>query len=256
MRTLRQDPGWTEPEVLTFSQHYSAVDLAFTADGERMLFCSNRPHSGGLHPQDNYDIWWSDRQRDGTWGDPRRLGSHINTDRNEFYPSLTDDGTLYFLSSRDGGRGGSDIYRSAWLDGEFGPPENLGAVINTDRNEGDAFIARDESFLVFVSSGHQRKPDEGRLFVSFRSSDGGWSEPHNLGPETDSSDYCPTVSPDGRYFFFTGTRTQFDDSSALPSYESLMAGLAKPQNGQDDVYWVAAEFVTRLRPGEGSAAMM
>jgi hypothetical protein len=255
MMTRRLDSGWTEPEILTFSERSSAVDLAFTADGDRMLFCSNRPHSGGLHPQDNYDIWWSDRRNDGSWDEPRRLGGSINTDRNEFYPSLTEDGTLYFLSSGHGGQGGSDIFRASPRGDGFGTPENLGPIINTEQSEGDAFIARDESYLIFVSSGHEREPNEGRLFVSFRS-DHGWSEPQNLGRGTATSDYCPVVSPDGRYFFFTGTRTRFDQGSAPMSYDTLLAGLAKPQNGQDDIYWVDVEFVTRLRPGAGSAAMM
>jgi hypothetical protein len=256
MMSRRQDHGWSKPEALSFSRRFSSVDLAFTPDGERMLFCSNRPRTGGLHPEDDYDIWWSDRLPDGSWGEPRHLEGEVNSDRNEFYPSLTDDGTLYFLSARDDSFGGTDVYRSQPLDGGYGEPENLGAVINTDRNEGDAFVAPDESFLIFVSSGHARRADEGRLFVSFRSGPEEWSEPANLGAGTAVSDFCPTMSPDGRYFFFTGTRTRFDAGSFTLSFESLLAGLSKPQNGQDDIYWVDAEFVTRLRPGAGSSAMM
>ena len=256
MVSRRAGVGWTQPEVVPFSRRHSAVDLAFSADGERMLFCSNRPRTGGIHPESDYDIWWAARQGDGSWSEPRHLGGTINTDRNEFYPSLTADGTLYFLSWRDGGLGGSDVYRSRLVNGDYGEPENLGPVINTDRNEGDAFIARDESFLVFVSSGHQRGSDEGRLFVSFRSGDGGWSEPRNLGSGTNPSDYCPTISPDGRFFFFTGTRTRFETGAGELSYASLLAGLPKPQNGNDDIYWVDAEFISRLRPTGSANAML
>jgi len=255
MVSRKVDPGWTEPEVVSFSRRHSAVDLAFSADGERMFFCSNRPRAGGIHPERDYDIWWTERQGDG-WGEPRHLAGGVNTDTSEFYPSLTDDGTLYFLSRREGGLGGGDIYRSRWVDGVYGEAENLGPVINTGQGEGDAFIARDESFLVFVSSGHDRGPDEGRLFVSFRSDDDQWSQPRNLGPLTDPSDYCPVLSPDGEYFFFTGTRTRFDTPASEPSYETLLAGLAKPQNGNDDIYWVDVEFIERLRPGSSAPAVM
>ena len=244
----QEEAGWSAPEVLPFARYHSAVDLAFDAAGERLYFCSNRPRVGGLHPEDDYDIWWTERGADKEWGEPRRLPDAINTPANEFYPSLTDDGTLYFLSSREGGLGGSDIYRAAKQGSSFGKPENLGPVVNTPANEGDAFISRDGSFLVFVSSGHPRLPEEGRLYISFSAGGDRWSPPINLGPDTDRSDFCPVVSPDGRYFFFTGTRTPFDRGAAVEGHRGLLDGLAKPQNGADDIYWVDAAFLERLRP--------
>ena len=30
--------------------------------------------------------------------------------------------------------------------------------------------------------------------------------------------------------------------------QPLLAGLSKPQNGQDDIYWVDASFINGLRP--------
>jgi hypothetical protein len=252
----RSGPGWTGPEVLHFARHHSAVDPALDGSGQRMFFCSNRPRVGGLHPEEDYDIWWVEREPGGSWGEPARLPDGVNSSQNEFYPSLTDDGALFFLSAREGGLGGSDIYRAQWSDGGFSDPENLGPVINTPRNEGDAFIARDGSYLVFVSSGHPRQPEEGRLFISFRADDGGWSRPSNLGPGSDRSDYCPTVSPDGRYFFFTGTRTRFDRGASVDSFNGLLDTLAKPQNGSDDIYWVDSQFLHRSRRGTAGSGMM
>ena len=72
--------------------------------------------------------------------------------------------------------------------------------------------------------------------------------PINLGSGTDRSDFCPVVSPDGRYFFFTGTRTRFDRGAAVDGHLGLLDGLSKPQNGFDDIYWVDAAFLERLRP--------
>lgn len=256
LMSRRQGSGWTDPELLPFSRLHSAVDLAFSADGDRLFYCSNRPRRGGIEPKDDYDIWWVARHDDGSWSDPRLVEGGINTGANEFYPSLTDDGTMYFLSMREGGVGGSDIYRSRLVDGEYAEAENLGPVINTPSNEGDAFVAPDESFLVFVSSGHARRPDEGRLFVSFRTPDGFWTEPSNLGSATDRSDFCPVMSPDGRFFFFTGTRTGWDRGGSEPSYGALLEALPKPQNGNDDIYWVDAEFILRLRPDPTSVAML
>jgi hypothetical protein len=251
----RTEAGWTTPEVLPFSRHHSAVDVAIDATGRRMFFCSNRPRVGGLHPEEDYDIWWTAREAGGPWGEPRRLPEPINSEHNEFFPSLSDDGTLYFSSAREGGLGGSDIYRARWIDGGFEAPENLGPVINTAGNDGEPAIARDRSHIVFFSSGHAREPDEGRLYVSFRDGEV-WSWPVNLGPLIDRSDHSPTLSPDGRYLFFTGTRTPHDRGSPIGSYGDLLEGLAKPQNGATDIYWVDVSLLRRLGPDAGVRAVM
>lgn len=90
------------------------------------------------------------------WGAPKHLDAPINTKAQEFYPSVTADGTLYFSSTREGGKGRGDIWRARLVDGRYSEPENLGEAINSQFSEGDPFIAPDESYLVFVSYG---RPD-------------------------------------------------------------------------------------------------
>ena len=88
--------------------------------------------------------------------------------------------------------------------GTFDSAENLGADINTEADEGDIYVAPDESFLIVTSD---REGGLGRadLYISMHMPDGGWSKPKNLGApiNSESSDYCPVMSADGRFFFFT-----------------------------------------------------
>ena len=81
-------------------------------------------------------------------------------------------------------------------------PENLGPAINSPQGENDVYIAPDESFIVFTSDrpGGQGEND---FYLSVWK-DGTWSQPRNLGPTINSAgtECCPSVSPDGKYFFF------------------------------------------------------
>lgn len=85
--------------------------------------------------------------------------------------------TLYFASDMPGGYGGMDLYVSyREEDGRWSMPKNLGAVINTSKNEVFPFMKGDE--LYFSSNGF---PGYGELdiLVSLRSEDG-WGAPQNL----------------------------------------------------------------------------
>jgi hypothetical protein len=67
------------------------------------------------------------------------------------------------------------------------------------------------------------------IWISFYNNDGSWTEPKNLGETINSGAdaiLCPTVSPDGKYMFFT--KLNFN-----------------PQCGY--VYWVSTDFINRLK---------
>jgi hypothetical protein len=95
----------------------------FTSDGRRVFFISNRPVGGGSVPSRWYDIWYVDRMPTGEWSDPVHLPAPVNGDTvDKWSPSVARNGNLYFGSSRPGGRGGSDIWVSRWVNGAYQPP--------------------------------------------------------------------------------------------------------------------------------------
>src|SRR5262245_63933062 len=68
------------------------------------------------------------------WSQPVNLGPVINTAFNDQHPALSKDGlSLYITSNRSGGQGADDLWVSqrASVDDAWGPPQNLGPVINT-----------------------------------------------------------------------------------------------------------------------------
>ena len=244
-----QDVGrrWTEPEVLSFSGGYEGK-FTLSPDGDTIAYSSNRPLGGSGAPRNIHHSWIIERTEAG-WGEPKNLGPLINLEKSySAYPSLSRNGNLYFFSDRGGGMGDADIWMSRFADGRYEEPENLGPSINTGLNDVDPFIAPDESYIIFC----RRDDGIGRfdLFISFRESDGSWTQAKNMGEPINStaSEICPSVSPDGKYFFFTSDRRTHKPFSERPiTYEEKIEILTGPGNGNGDIYWVDAGIIKTLQ---------
>jgi len=178
-----------------------------------------------------------------------RFPEPINTEMRELYPSESRDGYVYFFSTRSGGFGSFDIYRVALRDGEFGAPENLGASINTEENETDVCISPDGDYLVFTST---RKGGfgSGDLYVSFKTAEGGWTQAVNLGDavNTEHLEFCPSVSRDGKYLFFTSNRPKAEAIAGTSAVRDELGLTPSSERPDIDVYWVDATFIEGFRP--------
>ncbi len=192
---------WQLPELAPFSTaEYADADPAFGPDG-RFYFISNRP----VTPVDkitDYDIWYLDPP--GNWQEPHNL-SVVNTDSAEYYVSFSKSGNLYFASSRAGGFGEEDIYVSKLTHGNYSLPENLGRNVNSGLSEYDPFISSGEDILVFTASNRMDGFGNADLYVSGSNAMHEWVPAVNLGDgiNTSSREYCPYITPDGKYLFFT-----------------------------------------------------
>jgi Tol biopolymer transport system component len=198
--------NWAEPMLLPVSvTHYSDADPAFAPDG-KLYFISNRPANASDTTKD-YDIWFSSPLAGGGWSAPENLAS-VNSDSNEFYVSFSGKGHLYFASSRKGGFGEEDIYVSKWINGQYTTPANLGEAINSPKSEYDPFISTKEDLLVFTASNWDDSFGGADLYCSKPGKNNTWRQAVNLGHRinTTSRDFCPSFSPDSKYFFFSSER--------------------------------------------------
>ena len=233
----RQEEEWSRPEIASFSGEYSDLEPFFdpSSEGRRLYFASNRPLEQGGQPKD-YDLWYVDMTPQG-WGDPVNVGSPVNTEGHEFYPSVARSGALYFTGRRELSEGGEDIYRALPLESGYAEPENLGTAVNTERDEFNAFIDPDEQYILFSSFGRPDGLGGGDLYISRKNDDGEWLPAKNLGSPINSSalDYCPFVSADGTFWF--SSRRQTDDAPSA-GYDALVRKLRNPGNGAGDIYWM------------------
>ena len=234
---------WTPPEVAPFSGQYSDADPFITPDGKRFYFISSRPlertATAGARAKDDLDIWVMEMTARG-WSEPKNLGAPVNSPGNEWYPTITTSGTIYFGSDREGGKGRTDLYRSRLVNGKYVEAENLGEPFNTQFNEFEPLIAPDESFLIFMCGGRTDARGGFDLYLS-HNRNGAWSKPINLGDKINSSgnELSPTISPDGKYFFWTSTRDLTSARLEKPlTYRELSKRLSSPGNGLGDIYQI------------------
>lgn len=166
--------------------------------------------------------------------------ARVNSSGSEWYPTVAANGTIYFGSDREGGKGRTDIYRCRLADGRYTEAENLGDRINTPFNEFEALIAPDESFLILMAGGHPDGRGGFDLYISF-SREGIWTKPRNLGAKINSigNEYSPMISPDRKYFFWTSTRGFADNPlEKRLNYRELMSRLRSARNGLGDIYYI------------------
>jgi hypothetical protein len=249
------DGTWSEPEVAPFSRdsRFFNVEPHISPDGSKFLFLSTRVEDPGpeeLRSWVHEDIWVMDREEDG-WSEPYNPGPPVNSEASEFFPSMTLDGTLYFTRGLEGGQE-SYIYRSRLVEGRYQEPERLGPGVNSTRNQYNAFIAPDESYLILCTGDRDDTLGGTDYYVTFRSEDDRWSGPINMGEAANTSmdgEFSPYVSPDGRYFFFMSTRRlPLEDLPDTITWEYLKRFRQMPETGNAGIYWMDAGFIEALRP--------
>jgi len=156
-RRLSKDADWGKPINLGSTVNSPGIDVtpSISNNGLELYFASNR--SGGYGAG---DLYMSTRATtDSEWGTPMNLGPTINNSSADYCPFISSDGLALFFSSgnigpfRPGGLGRSDIWvtmRTTVLD-SWGPPVNLGPVINTSVRDLSPNISADGSTLYFGS---------------------------------------------------------------------------------------------------------
>jgi len=218
---------WTKAQPLSFTSHYTDRDFTMSPDGTKIYFGSNRPRKSGKGPQRLLDIFVTERLTETRWSEPKVVGFPVSTDANENYPSAARSGNLYFFSKHDDGIGKCEIYVSCFQSGRYQPAECLDQAVNSAKNDWDAFIAPDESYIIFSSQNRDDTIGGQDLYISYRTSGGLWTKAKNMGPRinSESGEICPSVSLNSRYLFFTSRR-----------------------RGNADIFWIDAKIIDELKP--------
>ena len=211
---------WTDAEPLLVHDTYSFNDPMLSPDQKRLYFISDKPLNGD-GPKKDFDIWYIERTKNG-WSKPINAGPDINSPKNEYYVSFSSSGTMYFSSGRNATAEKPRDYDI------FSARPNKKAervnsdAINTDNYEGDVFIAPDESYIIVACERPGNTFGSGDLFISFKGKDGSWGPLKNMGPKVNGPrfDYCPFITPDGKYLLYTRA---------------------------EDIRWISAEIIDQLR---------
>jgi len=231
---------WSEPEIVSFSGQYSDIEPSLSPDNTYLYYSSTRPDSTGADPKD-YDIWKVER-KGSNWGDPINLGEVINTDKNEFYPSVTNSGNLYFTAQYEDTKGREDIYISEFHNGNYTQPYSLSDSVNSETWEFNAYVTPDERVIFFSSFGRADDLGGGDLYASIKLN-GSWSGAVHLDKvSTWGLDYCPYLDEKNGAFYYTSEDSDIKGhyDSAL-NYNSFMEMINQPKNGYGNIMWIKAE---------------
>jgi hypothetical protein len=191
---------WSTPELAPFAANMNERGARFSPDGESVVFASTRPVEVD-DTENNWNIWSVAFENSESWGVPTPL-TEINSPQEDFHPSVSMDGTVYFGSRRPGGQGEADMFLA-----RVGP---LGWIVdsvpglNTQYSEPDPFIAADGRYIIFARTNAPGGFGGDDLYISY-ATDGGWTEPKNLGSEVNTKEYeyGAFVTADGKTLIFT-----------------------------------------------------
>jgi len=216
-------------EVKNLGPPINTVDnegaACFSQDGMQVYFTGcNRPD--GVGECDIYTSKFNGKE----WSEPVNMGLGINTPGYETQPWLSHDGnTLYFISTRKGGMGGTDIWYSKRMGNTWLEPENLGAPINTPGNEYSPMLHASDAVLYFSSDYHDGFGGMDIFYVA--KTEQGWGEIKNMG--------YPVNTPGHERFIFVSS----DGKRAYFSSDQIEGGY-----GRNDLY--SFEIAPALRPPE------
>ncbi|MDR1182199.1 MAG: OmpA family protein [Bacteroidales bacterium] len=183
---------------------YNEGAQCISPDGKYLIFTACDRDDG----MGSCDLYWSKRVGE-IWSKPRNFGKPVNTRYWESQPTFSADGkTILFASNRPGGVGNVDIWETTMLEeGVFSEPVNLGAPINTMKDEISPFLHPDGVTLYFASTGHKGLGGED-IFYSTLQEDGQWSEPINMGYpiNTVANEFNLIVNARGDKAFFSSSK--------------------------------------------------
>ncbi|MBC7934205.1 MAG: PD40 domain-containing protein [Rhizobacter sp.] len=193
--SMKVNGQWQIPTLATFADtRFRQIDPAFSPDGNTILFNSLNT------AQNSFDIYVTNKTSTG-WTTPERLSDSINTTSGDFYATMTNKKNIYFTRRSTS----NDIYVSYFVNNKYQKAVLLDKTINTEGNESNPYISKNEDFIIFFAE-YENGFGDSDLYISFKKRNK-WSYPINLGNEINSKvgEFCPSIDLKNQLFLFSRT---------------------------------------------------
>jgi hypothetical protein len=193
---------WKAPQTANLRANGSwEFEAFYSTDGSKLYFSSD--------VNDTSRLWCATRSSSG-WNAPFFLESPVNSTP-VFWATFSRNNTMYYTNLSV-----FQIYKSKLFEGRYKETERAGLAFGLH-----PFISPDEDFLLFNGKGD--------IYIAFRTKEGKWSEPIKIGNKINTTEYdetCPSLSPDGKFIFFS----RYND-----------------RNGKSDIYWASSSIIDSIR---------
>ncbi|TCK69096.1 WD40 repeat protein [Winogradskyella wandonensis] len=141
---------WTDLELLPFNlERYSTAHPALSPDEKKLYFASDR--EGGYGESDLYVV---DINDDGSFSEPRNLGSKINTAGRDTFPFVAKDSTLYYSTDGFVNYGLLDIFKSDIINDPDAESVNIGEPFNSSFDD-FAYVFNADTQQGYLSSNRE-----------------------------------------------------------------------------------------------------
>lgn len=150
MEAKFKDGKWGEKIPFPLNnKEYSVGHPSLSADGNTLYFSSDMPGGKG-----GVDIYRATRNADGTWGNAENLGDKINTEGNEMFPFIHENGFLFFSSDGRPGLGGLDVFATQIKNNKISKVINVGAPVNGSKDD-FTFVLNSEKTKGYFASNRE-----------------------------------------------------------------------------------------------------
>jgi hypothetical protein len=228
--TSKVNQKWTKPGVLPLTKQLTPKVLALDFDNK--LYFQADDQEAGLNESPRASKLFVAERINNQWSNPGLSTNILPNIKGKAVMTIcfAESGNLYYdLGGPDSaGEWLWKIYLREFMNGEYQAPKLLEFGINDSDINWCPYIAPDESYIIW-SSHREGNFGNGDLYISYKNKNGSYSKPINMGNRinTESQERFPSVSPDGKYFFFARTRDSITYS---------------------DFYWVDAKIIEELKP--------
>ncbi len=171
--SIKHGESWSTPKLVGISEaDVNEATISVSADGTRLFVYRDDNGDGNIYVSELQDTVFAELNK----------VAEVNTLSWETHLTLTPDGnTIYFVSDREGGLGGRDIYRITKLpNDQWSQPMNVGAPVNSKYDEDAPFIHADGVSLYF-SANNDKSMGGFDIYLSQINEEGKFSDPINVG---------------------------------------------------------------------------
>lgn len=192
---------------------YSELSPIVSADGKKLFF-TRAGHPDNMGADKKQDVWESDLQDDGRFGEAFNLYEPVNDKNNNFAFSTNSDGTMLLMGRNTNSQSKSDLSYSVHLYGKWTEIKKFDFTNLENTTPFLSFSLSQSQNLMFVSM--EREDGYGGLDLYYSQlTDSGWTAVKNLGPtiNTAADEITPYIANDNKTLYFA--------SNGYPGYGNM-----------------------------------